>query len=149
MLYDLLHSVTVRRAISPVSGAGSDTASVSQIIDMQGYSACMFLGALGSIADADATFAVLVEDGDDSGLSDGAAVADSALLSQTAGTAPEAAAAFQFDSDNGVFKIAYYGIKRYVRVTLTPTNNTGAWLHSLVAVLYGARHNPAGVTQAP
>jgi hypothetical protein len=39
--------------------------------------------------------------------------------------------------------------KRYIRLTITPTANTGAWLHSVVALQYGARHNPAGVTQAP
>jgi hypothetical protein len=150
MLRDLLHSVSAARALSPVSGGANDTASVSEIIDTQGYSGVLFVTALGSIADADATFTALVEHGDVSNLSDAAAVPDNQLISMTAGTAPETAASFAFDSDNGVRLIDYTaGIKRYVRLTLTPANNTGAWLHSVVALKYGARHNPAGVTQAP
>ena len=147
MLRDLLHSVKAGRAISPVSGGANDTASVSQVIDMAGYAGCLFTIALGSIADADATFTVLVEHSDTN--FSGAAVADSGLISQTAGTAPEAAASFQFDSDDSVKLIDYVDGKRYVRVTITPANNTGAWLHSVTALQYGARHYPAGVTQAP
>jgi hypothetical protein len=71
------------------------------------------------------------------------------MISQTAGTAPEAAAAFQFDSDNGVFKISTTRDQAVHPPDHHPDRNTGAWLHSLVALQYGARHNPAGVTQAP
>jgi len=149
MLRDLLHSVKANRGISPVSGGANDTASVSEIIDMQGYTGCLFVIALGSIADADATFTVLLEESLTS--FSGSAVADSSMISQTAGTAPEAAASFQFDSDNGVRLLDYVGSStyRYIRLTITPANNTGAWLHSVVALQYGARHNPAGVTMAP
>ena len=149
MLRDLLHSVLPVRDISPVSGAADTTASVGQIIDRQGYAGVLRVIALGSIADADATFTVLLEHGDDSGLSDAAAVPDADMISQTSGTAPETAAAFQFDSDNGVRYLDYIGSKRYTRLTITPAANSGAWLHSSVAIKYGARHNPAGVTQAP
>lgn len=125
---DLHNNVDVRRAISPVSVA-DNTAQVSQIIDMQGYKSLEFCIATGSIADADATFTVLVEDGDDSGLSDAAAVADDNLL----GT--EALAGFQFDDDDSTKKIGYRGTKRYVRMTITPASNASAALLSAVAVL--------------
>jgi hypothetical protein len=147
MLRDLLHSVKSSRLISPVSGAADDTASVSQVIDMQGYSGCYISIALGSIADADATFTVLLEESDTN--FSGAAVADSSMISSTAGTAPEAAASFIFSSDNTVETLDYVGGKRFIRLTITPANNAGAWLHSAVAHQYGARHNPAGVTMAP
>jgi hypothetical protein len=149
MIRDLLHHVKALRAISPVSGAGDTTASVSQVIDMQGYSGCLFAIALGAIADSDATFAVLLEESATN--FSGAAVADGNMITQTAGTAPEAAASFQYDSDDGVRLLDYTGngTFRYIRLTITPTANTGAWLHSVVALQYGARHNPAGVTQAP
>lgn len=139
---DNISGKQVKRAISPVSGGANDTPVVSQIIDRQGFDSLGFLIALGSIADADATFTVLVEHGDDSGLSDAAAVADAELVSQTDGTAPEAAAGFQFDDDNEVRKIGYLGTKRYVRLTITPANNTGAWLVSALAVLENAEHKP-------
>ena len=58
-----------------------------------------------------------MEHGDQSDLSDAAAVTDDMLL----GT--EVLAGFQFDDDNECRKIGYVGIKRYVRVTVTPANN--------------------------
>jgi hypothetical protein len=150
MLRDLLHHVSAVRGISPVSGGANDTASTSEIIDMAGYTGCLWLIPLGNVADADATFTVLVEHGNDSGLSDAAAAPDTNMISSTAGTAPEAAASFIFSSDNTVEVLDYIvSTFRYVRLTITPANNTGAWLHGAVALKYGARHNPAGVTQAP
>ena len=131
---DMTSGVQLKRAISPVSVADT-TAQVSQIIDRQGYQALTFLIATGAIADADATFTVLVEHGNDSGLSDAAAVADDMLLSQLAGTAPETAAAFQFDDDNEVRKIGYVGDKRYVRPTITPVATASAALLAAVALL--------------
>lgn len=139
---DNISNMQVKRAISPVSGAADNTAQVSQIIDRQGFNSLAFLIALGSIADADAVFTTLVEHGDASNLSDAAAVSDSELVSQTDGTAPEAAAGFQFDDDNEVRKIGYIGPKRYVRLTITPANNTGAWLVAALAVLMNAEHKP-------
>jgi len=132
---DLHNKLEFRRAISPVSDA-DNTALVSQIIDRQGFSGLEFVIATGSVADADATFTVLVEDGDVSDLSDNAAVADAQLL----GT--ELLAGFQFDDDNETRKIGYIGNKRYVRLTITPGGNASAALISAVAVLGGADSAP-------
>lgn len=129
---DIHNSLHPLRAISPVS-VSDNTAQVSQIIDRQGYHALEFVIATGSIADADATFTVLVEDGDAANLSDAAAVADANLLGL------ETQAAFQFDDDNETRKIGYIGNKRYVRLTITPVNNASAALLSAVAIL-GAPH---------
>lgn len=147
MLRDLLHHQKPVPMIYPVSGGANDTASVSQVVDMQGYAGCLITVSLGALADVDATFTVLLEESATS--FSGAAVADGDMISQTAGTAPETAAAFQFDDDNEVRQIDYIGNKRYIRLTITPASNTGAWLHSAVGMLYGARHNPAGLTQVP
>jgi len=125
---DLYNEIEVRRAISPQNETGT-SALVSQIIDRQGFESLTFAIATGSLADSNATFAVLVEDGDDSGLSDNAAVDDTELL----GT--EAAAGFQYDDDNEVRKIAYRGHKRYVRLTITPSGNSGDAYISAVAIL--------------
>jgi hypothetical protein len=134
-MQDLHNNVEVRRAISPVSVA-DNTAQVSQIIDMQGFRSLEFAIAIGSVADAGATFAVLVEDGDDSGLSDAAAVSDDNLL----GT--EAAAGFQFDDDDEARKIGYRGTKRYVRLTITPSANASAALMSALAILGHPENGP-------
>lgn len=145
---DLCSDILVKRAISSISGAADNTAQVSQIIDRQGFDSLTFLINIGVVADADVTFTVLVEDGDQSNLSDAAAVADAELVKQDAAsaTAPEAQAGFQFDDDNEVRKIGYIGNKRYVRLTITPANNTGAWPIGALAILGHAEHRP--VTQA-
>ena len=135
MMYDLHNSIKVSRAISPVNTT-DNTAMVSQIIDMQGYGSLEFLIATGSLADANATYTVLVEDGAISTLTDNVAVADEFLL----GT--EALAGFQFDDDNKVRKIGYQGNQRYVRLTITPASNTGDSYISAVAVQGTARTNP-------
>lgn len=132
---DLYNHLSIQRAISPQSVA-DNTALVSQIIDRQGYDSLLFAIGTGSIADADVTFTVLVEDGDDASLSDAAAVADDELL----GT--EAAAAFQFDDDNETRKIGYRGNKRYVRLTITPANNASAALITALAILGHAANRP-------
>lgn len=135
MLLDLHNNIKIERAISPVSVA-NNTAQVSQIIDMADFTALEFAIATGTLSDPDATFTVLVEDGDDSGLSDNAAVADAFLL----GT--ESGAGFVFSNDDEVRKIGYIGPKRYVRLTITPAANTAAALFSAVAIKGHARKAP-------
>ncbi len=124
---DLMNNIDVKRVISPVSVA-DNTAQVGTVVDGQGFGSVTYLIATGSIADADATFTVLLEESDASG-SGYAAVADDDLL----GT--EALAGFQFDDDNECRKLGYRGIKRYTRLTITPANNASAALIAAVAVL--------------
>lgn len=126
---DMMSNIDPKRAISPVSVA-DNTAQVSQIIDMQGSDALTFVILTGSLADADATFTVLVQHGDAANLSDAADVPDDQLV----GT--EALAGFQFDSDNQCRKIGYRGGRRYVRLTITPVNNASAALIAAVAILH-------------
>ena len=126
---DLFNNINAKRGISPYDHATGDAAVSTEIIDMQPNSSLTFAIATGSLADADATFTVLVEEGDASNLSDATAVADADLL----GT--EALAGFTFAADNSVFKIGYKGIKRYVRLTITPANNTGAALLCVIAIV--------------
>ena len=128
MRTDLFNSINLKRGISPYDHATGDAAVVSQIIDMQGIDALVFAIATGSLADADATFTVLVQESDDSGMSDAMPVADAYLL----GT--KALAGFAFGDDDKCFKIGYKGSKRYVTCTITPANNTGAALLCVIAI---------------
>lgn len=125
---DIYNDTVLKRAISPVS-VGDNTAQVSQIIDTKGFGGCLWGFLAGSLADADATFTVLVEEGDASNLSDATAVADDNMV----GT--EAGASFQFDDDNEVRKLLVRPTKRYVRLTITPANNSGAALVAAFAQL--------------
>ena len=126
---DLFNHVHPVRAISPVAAVTDNTAYVSEIIDRKGYESLTFLIATGSLADSDATFAVLLEEGDASNLSDAAAVADADLL----GT--EALAGFTFADDNETRKLGYVGNKRYVRLTITPSGNSGNVFLAAIALL--------------
>jgi len=113
---ELHDNIDVKRGISPAAATTDNTAYVSQILDMQGLSSIL----AGALADADATFIVLAEEGEQANLSDNTAVDDRDLL----GT--EAQAGFDFSADNKVFKLGFRPSgKRYKRVTLTPANNTG------------------------
>ena len=139
---DFANGLEFRRAISPAAAVSDNTPIVSQIVDLAGFQQVVFAINLGAIADADATFAVLVDHGDAANLSDAAAVPDLNL------TGTEAAAGFKFDDDNKVRKIGYVGSKRYVRLTVTPANNTGAAFVSAVAVLSGSRYTPTAQQSA-
>lgn len=124
---EMFNNITLKRVISPVSVADT-TAQVGTVVDHQGYGQAVYAIATGSIADADATFTVLLEESDASG-SGFAAVSDDDLL----GT--EVLAAFQFDDDNECRKLGYKGIKRYTRLTITPVANASAALLSAVCIL--------------
>lgn len=113
-LHNNIHPVPL---IAPVAARTDNTAIVSAIIDTLGYESCELVLITGTNTDVNATFTVLVEDGDNSALSDNAAVVDAELL----GT--EALAGFTFADDIECRKIGYTGIKRYVRMTVTPSGN--------------------------
>jgi hypothetical protein len=132
---DLHNNIDVRRVISPVSVADT-TAQVGQIIDRQGFESLEYVIATGSIASASATFTVLLEESDDSGMASPAAVADADLL----GT--EVLAGFQFDDDNECRKLGYKGKKRYTRLTITPVGNASAALLTAVAILGNPSNAP-------
>ncbi|RUV13250.1 MAG: hypothetical protein E5X38_07370 [Mesorhizobium sp.] len=112
---DITNGLDLKRAISPQAARTDNTAIVSSVADLKGYDGCMLAINIGANTDANATFAVLIEDSDDN--SSFAAV-DDAYLNGT-----EALAGFQFDDDNELRKIGYVGIKRYLRATITPSGN--------------------------
>lgn len=131
---DLLNSITVKRAISPVS-VSDNTAQTGQAVDGAGFESVTYIIAAGSLADADATFTALLQECDTSGGSY-TDVADADLI----GT--EALASFLFSDDNKCFKLGYKGSKRYTKLTITPANNASAALISAVAVLGHAQVKP-------
>lgn len=133
---DIHNSIHPKRAISPAAATTDNTAWVSQIVDTAGAEACELVLLFGGLADADATFTVLIEDGDAANLSDAAAVVDDFLL----GT--EALASATFADDDEPRKIGYVGPKRYVRATVTPAANTGNAFLAGVWLLGHLRHAP-------
>ena len=135
MFKDLHNQLEARVAIPVTRQTNSSAAIVSSIIDMQGFDACEFAFITGALTDADATFAVTMDEGAVSNLSDAASVAAADRI----GSLP----ALTFASDNVTAKVGYKGNKRYVRVTLTPTNNDAGNLDiACVAILGGASKMP-------
>lgn len=133
---DLMNNIHPVAAIPPAGATTDNTPWVSSVIDTKGYESLTFLLITGTQADADATFTALVEHGDQSSLSDAAAVPDSELV----GT--EALAGFTFADDNKARKIGYAGNKRYVRLKVTPANNSGNAFLAAIALLGHPRNAP-------
>ena len=133
---DTMTRINPIRAISPQAAIVDNTALVSAIIDTAGYESLTFAILTGVESDADATFAVTMEHGDNSALSDTAAVASTDIVGTLA------LASFDFAADNVARKIGYIGIKRYVRMTITPSANTGNFFASAVAILGNPKTAP-------
>ena len=119
---DGMNNIHLVAVAAPAAAITDNTAIVGAIIDRKGFDSLTFALLTGTDADADATFTVLVEDGDDSGLSDAAAVDDIQLV----GT--EVLASYNYADDGEPRKIGYIGDKRYVR-------NTGNVFLSILAIL--------------
>lgn len=133
---DLMNDVHPVAGIAPAAAVTTNAASVSAIVDTRGFDSATWLIITGVLTDADATFAVLLEDGDDSGLSDAAAVADAQLV----GT--EALAGYTFADDSEARKLGYIGPKRYLRLTITPAANTGNHFVAAICLLGHAYQTP-------
>jgi hypothetical protein len=133
---DLHNNIKRVLGLAPVV-VTDNTAQNTAIIDTAGYESCEFIILTGTLADADATFAVTLTAGDDSGLSDGAAVTSATDLLGTL-----AAASFTFADDSTTKRIGYRGSKRYVKLTITPSNNTGNAPLAVLAELGHPRHAP-------
>lgn len=134
---DMLNHIHPLKALAPAAAAITDnTAQVSDIIDVRNYDSCTFVIVTGALADADATFAVTMEHGDAANLSDAAAVASTDLVGTLA------LAGFTFADDGETRKIGYIGIKSYVRLTITPSTNTGAAPMAVIALLGNPKRQP-------
>ena len=117
---ELHDNIDVKPGIVPAAAITDNTPFISQILDMQGLQSAEFVILTGALTDADATFTVLTEEGEQANLSDHTAVDDRDLLGL------ETQASFTFAADNTVFKLGLRPSgKRFKRVTITPANNTG------------------------
>lgn len=128
---DLSSSVNPEVALD-VQTIASDTTTVGNIIDSKGYESVDFAVIAGTLADGVQT--IIIEDGDDSGLSDAAAVDASFLI----GSLP----AFAATADDTVEHFGYVGKKRYVRLSNVSTGTTSSAVIGAVATLGDAASRP-------
>lgn len=130
LYHDLLPEISLN--IQTLTAAANGDA----IIDLQGFEGALIIVESGDITDGDA-YTFELKEGNDSGLSDAAAVADADLL----GSEP----VFATTDDNKVKSFGYIGSKRYIRVDLkscTGSPSTGGYFTALVVKGY-PRHKPA------
>ena len=123
-------------AIPPGAAVTDNTPLVGNVIDVLGYDCLTFAILIGTLADADATFAMTLEHGNTANLADAAAVPADQLVGTLA------TAGFTFADAYKTRKIGYIGNKRYVRLTVTPTNNSGAAYISALAMQCCAHQEP-------
>ena len=116
-----------------------NTPMVSKIFDMQGFRSIEFYIQTGTLADADATFAVAVTHGDavdsvsaPTSITDSGAAASERLLGTLVTDG------FTFAADNTVKRVGYSpdkgAGKRWVRCTVTPSGNSGNAPLAILAV---------------
>ena len=121
-----LYSTTAPVVALNTSAISSDTTTNGVIIDTAGYESILFVIQSGTLADG--TYTPLIQEGNDSGLSDAASVADGDL------TNTEASVAFAATDDNAVKSIAYVGDKRYVRLNIVSASTSSGGTLGAVAV---------------
>ena len=120
-----IHNDIAKDVALNIAAISTNTTTNGVIIDTQAYDAIEFAMQSGTLTDG--AYTPLIEDGDDSGLSDAAAVVDAEL------TNTEASAAFAAADDNKIKSIGYLGGKRYVRLSVISTGvTTGGTLGATV-----------------
>ena len=125
---DLMNDIHTVVALAPVV-ASDNTVLTTAAIDTAGFESVTFVVLAGTLADADATFAVEVQEGSTSTQSAHTAVADIDLI----GT--EALAGFTFGDDGETRKIGYKGSAQYVSLEITPSGNSGNAPLAVLAIL--------------
>lgn len=132
MEYDLHHNILPKVVLAPVV-IGSSTTTVGAIIDTKGFESLDYSILSGVITDG--AYTVVLEEGDDSGLSDAAVVPAELVL--------DALPAFA-DTEDGVAKsVGSIGKKRYQRLSIVSTGVTTGGLFSVAAVLSHVKHGSA------
>jgi hypothetical protein len=108
MEYDLHNNVTAKIALQ-TTAISSNTTTAGAIIDTSGYESIEFILISSTLTDG--AYVCVLQDGDDSGLSDAANVDSSLLL----GALPD----FVLADDNAVRRVGCIAKKRYVRLSIT------------------------------
>lgn len=126
---DLHSNINARVAVAPATPITDGTVLTTTILNTLGFESVELVISTGVLADADATFAVVLNESNDPAMAGANAVAATDMLGTLA------LASFTFAADNTCLKLGYVGNKQYIQATITPTNNTGSAPISAVWVL--------------
>lgn len=134
---DLHNNVQLHVALK-IQEITTDTTTVGEEIDTQGFESAEFAFQTGTVTDGD--YLPLLEEADDDGAGSPdtfSAVADVDLL----GT--EAGAGFTADTDDDkIGKLGYRGNKQWLRLSIVSTNTTSGAFAGAQAILSNARDLP-------
>ncbi|MCP4550790.1 MAG: hypothetical protein GY834_01850 [Bacteroidetes bacterium] len=109
----------------------SATTTAGEIIDTSNFNICEFIVQTGTITTG-TSYTTILEEGDDSGLSDAAAVS----VEETLGSA-----VFVITDDDTTKRIGYIGKKRYVRMSIVSVGTVSGVMGAAVLLAAGM-HNP-------
>jgi hypothetical protein len=131
-IMDLHHKSQAAVALKSAAIA-SDTTTTGETIDMLGFEGLEMIFLTKTLSDGD--YAVTLFEGEESDMSDEAAVDSAEQLGS-----PD----FDADTDDdSVARVGYIGKMRYVRAKVVSTNTTtGIDILSGVALKYAAKHQP-------
>lgn len=119
---DIFNAVTPILALAHTTNAAiTDTTANGVIIDTQGETGGVFLVNIGGISAG--SIALGIQAGDDPALTDAETITDPLLIQKSAAAIAAA----------GMHKVAYGGIKRYIRLTVTGAATTGATASAIYA----------------
>jgi hypothetical protein len=130
---DIGNQVKLTPALNPGAAITGNSATNGTTIDTQGFESAAIAVQSGTITDG--AFALKLQEGDQSNLSDAADVAQG---DYNCGYG----ASFAATDDNVVKKLGYRGAKRYIRVVLTQSGATSGGIMGAVAILGNARNAP-------
>ena len=105
-----LHNNMDERVALAIQLINTDTTTAGVIIDTAGYESLEFIMQAGVVTAGDVT--LIMQDGDDSGLSDAATVASDSRLGSLV----------TLDA-TGITRVGYVGKKRYVRISAVSDNS--------------------------
>lgn len=128
---DLYNSIKAVIAIAPVT-ITDNTGPTGIIIDRQGFDSVTFVFATGTLADADIAAGVSLKHGDVANLSDEDTVDDVDMIPETA---VNPTVLLGPTDDAKTIKFAYLGQKRYLRLDINVSNNTGSFPMAAIAIL--------------
>lgn len=127
-----LHSKTKEFVALTSQTISTDTTTYGEIIDILGYESLEFFLLSGTLTDG--AYAVTLQQGDDSGLSDAADVPAAESLPDSI--------AFALTDDDEVKRIGTVGKKRYARLKIVSTGTSSGGVFAGVAVLSNPHHGP-------
>jgi len=120
-----IHTIIDDRVALDNGEITSNTTTVGNIIDTKGFESMEFITQSGNLTDG--AYAILLEEGDDAGLSDAAVLPTADTLGALTG--------FALTDDDITIRVGSIGKKRFQRLSLVSTGVTAGGFFSGIAIL--------------